>query len=336
MADISKVKIPSVSTPYNLKDANAGYSIEIVDDYLNLKNSAGTIISNAQLPSSSGGRNLEFVQGIKMHKGPFGSTFMPECTYIVDRDLDKAIGRIYTIDSFSAQVARQTKWFSNTTVAGNSFAIGKIVGNSVLYVGKILITDFVNSKYLGGYIERILTNENGGNYGANYHVVAIPLYRGLYINTSIGNLDVIIFNTSSTATDPSVNAINSRFIMTTESFRQMVGDLSPQPYIADVLGTNGQYTYTQNLKFDLHGYFGNITDIRCVYWDENGTEGSASISNFNMYDTSYGKEISIPQSAPSFNPNTGMPTNYTCKLRLLNNSAFVYETDVLTPAGQIV
>lgn len=54
MADISKVKIPSVSTPYNIKDANAGYSVAIDsnNNTLQLKNADGTVISYVTLPSS--------------------------------------------------------------------------------------------------------------------------------------------------------------------------------------------------------------------------------------------------------------------------------------------
>lgn len=50
MADISKVKIPSVSTPYNIKDANAGYSIALELTDLLLKNAAGSEISRVTIP----------------------------------------------------------------------------------------------------------------------------------------------------------------------------------------------------------------------------------------------------------------------------------------------
>lgn len=50
MANISKMKLPN-NTTYNLKDANAGYSIEIVNGVLGLKNAAGTVISTVTLPS---------------------------------------------------------------------------------------------------------------------------------------------------------------------------------------------------------------------------------------------------------------------------------------------
>ena len=50
MADISKMKFPGDNTTYNIKDTNAGYSVEILNGYLNLKNSAGNIISTVQLP----------------------------------------------------------------------------------------------------------------------------------------------------------------------------------------------------------------------------------------------------------------------------------------------
>lgn len=52
MADISKVKIPSVSTPYNIKDANAGYSISLVNKVLNLLNADNEIISSVTLPAN--------------------------------------------------------------------------------------------------------------------------------------------------------------------------------------------------------------------------------------------------------------------------------------------
>lgn len=55
MANISKMKLPN-NTTYNLKDANAGYSIEIVNGVLGLKNAAGTVISSANLPA--GGANF--------------------------------------------------------------------------------------------------------------------------------------------------------------------------------------------------------------------------------------------------------------------------------------
>lgn len=56
MANIAKMKLPNNST-YDLKDANAGYSLDVNNYKVSLKNAAGTVISQQDLPRD--GREIE-------------------------------------------------------------------------------------------------------------------------------------------------------------------------------------------------------------------------------------------------------------------------------------
>lgn len=64
MADISKVKIPNVATPYNIKDANAGKTIQLVQNsdgnFIQLLDEAGTNRSQIKIPNDL--ENFEVVQ----------------------------------------------------------------------------------------------------------------------------------------------------------------------------------------------------------------------------------------------------------------------------------
>lgn len=103
MADISKIKLPNNNT-YNLKDSNAGYSVEIVNGVLGLKNAAGTVISTVALPSGGDykvvldgyykfgttvvGSTVDNTNGLKIVVAP------PVYNIIDKNDATKLIGRI--------------------------------------------------------------------------------------------------------------------------------------------------------------------------------------------------------------------------------------------------
>lgn len=307
MADISKVKIPSVSTPYNIKDANAGYSVEIVDDYLNLKNSAGTIISNAQLPSASSslyhlepinsnqynvtGNNLFDTNANEYH------LYIPESYNIVNNTTNKSVGILYSLKSMLATFAHFIKF--GDVIASGACKNTQIWINSIS-TSSYMMTSSIKGKSLSGYIDKAYSFPDTQysalplNRSAVVSMFNGPYYFGMPVTGGTNATRATVINGASVSTVANTNIIATYKGMIYGTMLYQT-NYSEQPYI----------NYLQRVGYP-NWSSGSIGSLEFMLQGLNNNPNSITVTGYRVSNYTNFNEVSIniPAANVSLSGNT--------------------------------